>query len=75
MRYKLTAAHRLSGFEPFYAEEEEEMFERIIACDYEFMAPFWDHISSNAKVCRFTSLVLFVIRIAHSFYSIEGSDK
>ena len=27
------------------------MFQRILKCDYEFMSPWWDEVSVNAKVC------------------------
>ena len=27
------------------------MFRRILNCDYEFVAPWWDDVSENAKVC------------------------
>ena len=26
------------------------MFRRILNCDYEFVAPWWDDVSENAKV-------------------------
>jgi len=40
----------LSGYEPFYSEQgEQDMFKRILKCDYEFHAPWWDEISENAK--------------------------
>ena len=28
------------------------MFQRILKCDYEFVAPWWDEVSENAKVGR-----------------------
>lgn len=26
------------------------MFQRILRCDYEFISPWWDEVSENAKV-------------------------
>lgn len=26
------------------------MFQRILRCDYEFVSPWWDEVSENAKV-------------------------
>lgn len=28
------------------------MFQRILKCDYEFVTPWWDEVSENAKVGR-----------------------
>lgn len=40
----------LCGFEPFYDERgDQAMFRRILNCDYEFVAPWWDDVSENAK--------------------------
>lgn len=40
----------LCGFEPFYDERgDQAMFQRILKCDYEFVAPWWDEVSENAK--------------------------
>jgi len=41
---------RLCGFEPFFDERgDQAMFQKILKCDYEFVSPYWDHISGNAK--------------------------
>ena len=43
--------NRLCGFEPFYDERgDQAMFQRILRCDYEFVSPWWDEVSENAKV-------------------------
>ncbi|KAK6175625.1 hypothetical protein SNE40_014041 [Patella caerulea] len=39
----------LSGYEPFIASTDREMFKKIIKSDYEFDSPYWDAISENAK--------------------------
>lgn len=39
----------LCGYEPFYSENETEMFKKILKCDYVFDSPWWDEISENAK--------------------------
>jgi len=40
----------LCGFEPFYDERgDQAMFQRILKCDYEFVTPWWDEVSENAK--------------------------
>ena len=56
---------RLCGFEPFAEDDDEKMFERILACDLQFVSPYWDSISQNAKVghsattCDYVSLSPF----------------
>ncbi|XP_077988978.1 calcium/calmodulin-dependent protein kinase type IV-like [Glandiceps talaboti] len=40
----------LCGFEPFYDERgDQHMFQKILRADFEFMSPWWDDISLNAK--------------------------
>ncbi|KAM3936788.1 calcium/calmodulin-dependent protein kinase type IV-like [Leptodactylus fuscus] len=40
----------LCGFEPFFdARGDQYMYSRILTCDFEFMSPWWDEISLNAK--------------------------
>lgn len=40
----------LCGFEPFFDERgDQAMFQRILKCDYEFISPWWDEVSENAK--------------------------
>ena len=40
----------LCGYEPFYSENEQDMYRRILKCDYQFDSPWWDDVSANAKV-------------------------
>jgi calcium/calmodulin-dependent protein kinase-4 len=40
----------LCGFEPFYSDHgDAAMYARILNCDYQFLAPYWDTVSLNAK--------------------------
>ncbi|XP_071982667.1 calcium/calmodulin-dependent protein kinase type IV-like isoform X2 [Engystomops pustulosus] len=40
----------LCGFEPFFdARGDQYMYSRILNCDFEFISPWWDEISLNAK--------------------------
>ncbi|XP_077389962.1 calcium/calmodulin-dependent protein kinase type IV isoform X2 [Festucalex cinctus] len=40
----------LCGFEPFFdARGDQYMYTRILNCDYEFVSPWWDDVSDNAK--------------------------
>ncbi|KAM4810157.1 calcium/calmodulin-dependent protein kinase type IV-like [Rhinophrynus dorsalis] len=40
----------LCGFEPFFDPRGDQyMYSRILNCDYEFISPWWDEISLNAK--------------------------
>uniref|UniRef100_A0A8D0B490 Calcium/calmodulin-dependent protein kinase type IV n=1 Tax=Salvator merianae TaxID=96440 RepID=A0A8D0B490_SALMN len=40
----------LCGFEPFYDERGDQyMFKRILNCEYDFVSPWWDDVSLNAK--------------------------
>jgi len=46
----LASVCSLCGYEPFYSDNEAEMFKKIIKCDYVFDSPWWDDVSDNAKV-------------------------
>jgi len=39
----------LCGYEPFFSDNEAEMFKKILKCDYQFDSPWWDDVSDNAK--------------------------
>jgi calcium/calmodulin-dependent protein kinase I len=39
----------LCGFPPFYAEDDDECFDMIIAGEFDFPSPYWDNISDDAK--------------------------
>ncbi|XP_057308525.1 calcium/calmodulin-dependent protein kinase type IV-like [Hydractinia symbiolongicarpus] len=40
----------LCGFEPFYDDRgDQAMFQKILKCDFEFVSPWWDEVSLNAK--------------------------
>lgn len=44
------SVHRLCGFEPFFDDRGDQyMFKRILNCEYEFVSPWWDNVSLNAK--------------------------
>jgi len=45
---------RLSGLEPFASENDELMFVKILAAQYEFVPEYWEGISANAKVISLT---------------------
>ncbi|KAF3834753.1 hypothetical protein F7725_027311 [Dissostichus mawsoni] len=43
----------LCGFEPFFDPRGDQyMYSRILNCDYEFVSPWWDDVSLNAKDLR-----------------------
>eukprot|EP00301_Raphidiophrys_heterophryoidea_P005913 c12430_g1_i3.p1 GENE.c12430_g1_i3~~c12430_g1_i3.p1 ORF type:complete len:454 (-),score=79.80 c12430_g1_i3:1644-3005(-) len=39
----------LCGFPPFYADNEQDLFDKICACDFQFLSPYWDRVSAEAK--------------------------
>ena len=39
----------LCGFPPFYGDNDAQMFKKIKAGTYKFLAPYWDPISADAK--------------------------
>jgi hypothetical protein len=39
----------LCGFPPFYAEDDDDLFDLTIEGDYSYPSPFWDGVSSEAK--------------------------
>jgi len=40
----------LCGYEPFYSENDGDMFKKILKCQYSFDEEDWEGISENAKV-------------------------
>lgn len=48
----------LCGFPPFYGDNDNQMFRKIKAGQYKFLAPYWDPISKEAK--DFVSKLLVV---------------
>jgi len=48
----------LCGFPPFYGDNDNQMFRKIKAGSYKFLAPYWDPISQDAK--DFVSKLLVV---------------
>ena len=42
----------LCGFPPFYGDNDAQMFKKIKAGQYKFLAPYWDPISDDAKDVR-----------------------
>ena len=39
----------LCGFPPFYGDNDAQMFRKIKAAQYKFLAPYWDEVSAPAK--------------------------
>jgi len=39
----------LCGFPPFYAENNNKLFEKIMSGSYQFLSPYWDKVSESAK--------------------------
>ena len=58
----------LCGFPPFYADNDAQLFERIKRGKYEFIKPYWDPISEEAKafVRRMLESILAAFRSALS---------
>jgi len=46
----------LCGFPPFYGNNDQQIFEKIMRADYDFPSPDWDGISNEAK--EFISAIL-----------------
>uniref|UniRef100_A0A6B2LC69 Protein kinase domain-containing protein n=1 Tax=Arcella intermedia TaxID=1963864 RepID=A0A6B2LC69_9EUKA len=46
----------LCGFPPFYGNNDQQIFEKILKADYDFPSPDWDTISEEAK--EFISAIL-----------------
>src|SRR4051812_33255916 len=47
--YSVSNNNRLCGFPPFYADDDDEAFDQIIAGEFEYPSPYWDNISKGAK--------------------------
>jgi len=39
----------LCGFPPFYGNNDQQIFNKILKCEYDFPSPDWDNISDDAK--------------------------
>jgi len=48
----------LCGFPPFYGNNDQQIFNKILKCEYDFPSPDWDHISEEAKEFISALLVL-----------------
>jgi len=48
----------LCGFPPFYGNDDQEIFNKILKADYVFPSPDWDTISDDAK--EFISAILIL---------------
>lgn len=48
----------LCGFPPFYGNNDQQIFNKILKCEYDFPSPDWDHISEEAK--EFISALLVI---------------
>jgi len=48
----------LCGFPPFYGDNEDEIYDKIVAGDWSFIPPFWNSVSQSAKdlITRFLTL-------------------
>ncbi|XP_078422338.1 calcium/calmodulin-dependent protein kinase type IV isoform X2 [Cetorhinus maximus] len=67
----------LCGFEPFYDERGDQyMFKRILNCDYDFVSPWWDEVSINAKDLAAVKAVVASSRLgsSNSHTSVENSS-
>ncbi|XP_077332152.1 calcium/calmodulin-dependent protein kinase type IV-like isoform X2 [Lithobates pipiens] len=70
----------LCGFEPFFdLRGDQYMYSRILTCDYEFISPWWDEISLNAKDLAAMKAVVASSRLgSHSHVettrSLQSSD-
>jgi calcium/calmodulin-dependent protein kinase I len=72
----------LCGFPPFYGDNDAQMFKKIKAGQYKFLAPYWDPISDDAK--DFVAKLLVVkpdkrmdatAALAHKWLAGKGGDK
>ncbi|XP_065188383.1 myosin light chain kinase A-like [Sycon ciliatum] len=39
----------LCGFEPFYDEDQQEIYQKTIRAEYSFPSPYWDDVSVDAR--------------------------
>ena len=51
----------LCGFPPFISNDQEELFEQILAGDMSFPSPYWDHVSQMP--CH---LIMAMVRVDSS---------
>lgn len=68
---------RLCGFEPFFDPRGDQyMYSRILNCDYEFVSPWWDEVSLNAKdlVSQRTFVLMLSGGLEFSWTFVTGMD-
>uniref|UniRef100_A0A672KXG8 Calcium/calmodulin-dependent protein kinase type IV n=1 Tax=Sinocyclocheilus grahami TaxID=75366 RepID=A0A672KXG8_SINGR len=71
----------LCGFEPFFDDRGDQyMFKRILNCEYEFVSPWWDNVSLNAKdLVSKSKYTVYKIPInpykIHNFVKIDEFQK
>jgi len=39
----------LCGFPPFYGDNDDEVYDKIVAGEWRFLSPYWDDVSQSAK--------------------------
>eukprot|EP00300_Choanocystis_sp_HF-7_P042461 c9211_g1_i1.p1 GENE.c9211_g1_i1~~c9211_g1_i1.p1 ORF type:complete len:479 (-),score=105.58 c9211_g1_i1:89-1525(-) len=39
----------LCGFPPFHGKDDQDLFDKICECRYEFVKPYWNRVSEDAK--------------------------
>ncbi|XP_029206658.2 serine/threonine-protein kinase DCLK2-like isoform X5 [Acropora millepora] len=72
----------LCGFPPFRSPDQDELFDLILAGEFEYLSPFWDDISDSAKdlinhmlvvddITRFSALEV----LNHSWIKIKAMEK
>jgi len=48
----------LCGFPPFYGDNDDEVYDKIVAGNWRFLSPYWDNVSDSAKDLISNLLVL-----------------
>ncbi|POI31908.1 hypothetical protein CIB84_004341, partial [Bambusicola thoracicus] len=67
----------LCGFEPFYDERGDQyMYKRTLNCEYDFLSPWWDDVSLNAKDLAAVKAVVASTRLGSaSSHGAHDSNK
>jgi calcium/calmodulin-dependent protein kinase I len=70
----------LCGFPPFYGDNDDEVYDKIVAGNWRFLSPYWDGVSDSAKDLITNLLVLdptkrFTAAQALAHPWIAASDK
>ena len=70
-----TSFCRLCGYPPFYDENDQKLFEQIMAAEFEFDSPYWDDISDPGWCFLYDSCCFHLRWEGLALFTSEGFSE